>query len=99
MRPMGGILLDLEKLMEEMVYDHDLQWGDVISLVHGYLMVHMPTAQEEYVEGGHPVLYYGPSGHRIDVQAKPKKTSNKKPQKIKAHNVVENSHDKTQKPF
>lgn len=59
-RPMGDIMLDLENLVTEMVETHDLQWGDILSLVHGYLMVHNPGAREEYVEGGHPVYYYGP---------------------------------------
>jgi hypothetical protein len=26
-RPMGDILLDIEQLIQEMVSDHDLQWG------------------------------------------------------------------------
>lgn len=60
LRPLGSTLLDLEKLLLEMCVDHDLQWGDVLNLVRGYLEVHVPTAREEYTEGGHPEFYYGP---------------------------------------
>ncbi len=62
MRGMGVILGELEPLLMEMVEDHELQWGDVLSLVHGYLQVHLPGGQEEYEEDGtNPIFYYGPS--------------------------------------
>lgn len=57
---MGEILLDMEKLLLEMVDSHDLQWGDILNLVLGYLMVHCPGAQEKYTKGGSPEFYYGP---------------------------------------
>lgn len=57
---MGQTLLDLEKVLLEMCIDHDMQWGDVLNIVRGYLEVHVPGAREEYTEGGHPVFYYGP---------------------------------------
>jgi len=60
MRPLGDIMHDLEALATEMVDDHDLQWGDILNLIYGYLVVHRPDAQEEYEEGGHPVFFYGP---------------------------------------
>ena len=60
LRPLGHTLLDLEKLLLEMTVDHDLQWGDVLNLVRGYLEVHVPGAQEQYNAGGNPVFYYGP---------------------------------------
>lgn len=59
-RPLGHILLDMEKLILEMTDDHDLQWGDILNLVRGYLEVHCPNAQEEYTAGGNPEFYYGP---------------------------------------
>lgn len=58
-RKLGTILLELEILLLELV-DHDLQWGDILSLIYGYLMVHAPGAQEEYDDGTHPIYYYGP---------------------------------------
>lgn len=60
LRPLGHTLLDLEKLLLEMTVDHDLQWGDVLNIVRGYLEVHVPGAQEQYTAGGNPVFYYGP---------------------------------------
>lgn len=60
LRRTGDILLDLEPLLLELLVDHDMQWGDVLSLVHGYMMIHAPHAREEYVEGGNPVFFYGP---------------------------------------
>lgn len=59
-RPIGKILLDLEKILGEMIDSHDLQWYDVLFLVYGWLMVHRPDAQEEYTDGSKPVFYYGP---------------------------------------
>lgn len=60
LRPLGLTLLDLEKLLLEMCIDHDMQWGDVLNLIRGYLEVHVPESREEYTEGGHPEFYYGP---------------------------------------
>lgn len=60
MRKVGQILLDLEELMEELVYDHELQTGDILNLVYGYLEIHCPDAFEQYEDGGQPVFYYGP---------------------------------------
>lgn len=60
LRPLGQTLLDLEVLILEMTVDHDMQWGDVLNIVRGYMEVHCPHAREEYTEGGHPEFYYGP---------------------------------------
>lgn len=61
MRPAADILLDIEPLVAELIADHDLQWGDLLGLLYAHLMVHHPEAREEYVEGGHPRYYYGPT--------------------------------------
>lgn len=60
MRGLGDLTHDLEAVILEMVDDHDMQWGEILNIVRGYLEVHAPGAREEYVEGGHPVFYYGP---------------------------------------
>lgn len=61
LRPLGEILLEMEPLLLEMVYDHDLQHGDMLNLLRGYLEVHCPDAREEYEsDGSSPVFYYGP---------------------------------------
>lgn len=60
LRPLGHTLLDMEKLLLEMAIDHDLQWGDILNIVRGYLEVHCPGSQEKYTAGGSPEFYYGP---------------------------------------
>lgn len=64
LRPVGKTLLDLETLLLEMAVDHDMQWGDILNLVRGYLEVHCPGAREEYTDGGHPIFYYGPEDRK-----------------------------------
>lgn len=59
-RPAGEILLEIEKLREELIDSHDYQWYDILFEAYGWLMVHRPDAQEEYEDGGHPEFYYGP---------------------------------------
>lgn len=60
-RPLGNITLELEKLLSEMIEDHDLQWGEILGLVHTWLQIHAPEAKEEYCDNGsNPIFYYGP---------------------------------------
>lgn len=59
LRPLGDILLDLENILIEFS-KHGLQWGDVLNLIFGYLMVHLPGDREEYEDGTNPEFYYGP---------------------------------------
>lgn len=59
-RSLGDHLLELEVILDAMVDEHDLQWGDIFGLVYSHLMVHRPDAREEYADdGSHPVAYYG----------------------------------------
>jgi len=62
LRPLGDITLDMEPLIQEMVTGHEMQWGEVLALVHAYLMIHCPDAREEYSDGGHPEYFYGYKG-------------------------------------
>lgn len=57
---MGDITLDMETYLEEMVDDHNLQHGEIIYLVLGWLKIHRPDAAEEYLNGTHPNLYGPP---------------------------------------
>ena len=57
---MGDITADLEPLLLEMVVEHDLQFHEILGMIHSYLEVHCPEAKEKYVKGGGPVFYYGP---------------------------------------
>jgi hypothetical protein len=59
-RPLGDITQDIEPLILEMIEHHDLQWGEVLNIVRGYLEVHCPGAQEEYEDGTRPRFHYGP---------------------------------------
>lgn len=63
-RKFGDILLDLEVLIDEMIDDHDVQWGDILNWLYGHLKIHRPDAQEQYVKGGSPEFYYGPKQKR-----------------------------------
>jgi hypothetical protein len=58
-RNTGDILLEAEPLIQELLAQ-GLQWSDLIGLLYVYLMVHAPEAREEYTDGTHPELYYGP---------------------------------------
>jgi hypothetical protein len=60
LRPAGRVTLDLERTLLELV-DHDLQHGEILNLVRGWLEVHAPGAREQYDDGGVPVFYYGPT--------------------------------------
>lgn len=60
-RPLGDILLDAEKLIDEAIDHHGLQFGDILGLIYAHLLVHRPDAREEYVaDDSHPEYYYGP---------------------------------------
>lgn len=59
LRPMGDILLDQEKLVDE-YEDHGLQLGDVLALLLNHIHVHNKGMVEEYLDGTHPIFKYGP---------------------------------------
>lgn len=61
LRCLGDILLELEPLLDEMIIDHGLQWGDVMGLVRAHLEIHLPCGKEEYEDGTSPMFYYGHS--------------------------------------
>lgn len=65
-RAFGEILLDMEKILDEMVDTHDVQMGDILNLVRGHLETHRPDCIEEYDDGGHPVFYYVPGQEEED---------------------------------
>lgn len=63
LKPMGELMLELEKSLDEMTdpQGHDMQWYEVLNLVHGWLQVHAPAGREKYKDGtGNPEFYYGP---------------------------------------
>jgi hypothetical protein len=61
LQPFGDLIGEMEIVIQKMVDQHDVQWGNILNEVYGYLRVHNPGAQEEYTDGsGSPVFYYGP---------------------------------------
>jgi len=60
MDKMGDLLLEMEVVLDKMVDQHDLQFGDILNLVYGHLTIHRPDAREQYVAGGSPQFKYGP---------------------------------------
>lgn len=70
-RSFGSITNDLEVILLEMTEEHELQWGEILNIVRGYLEVHCPDAREEYTEDRtHPVFYYGPLKEKNDEKTK-----------------------------
>lgn len=60
LQPFGDVTLELEKVLEKMTHDHDLQWGEVLGQVLAWLFVHAESYRETYLDGTHPEYYYGP---------------------------------------
>lgn len=61
MRKLGDITTDLEKLYEEMIDGHDMQFHEILAILDYWCRVHRPDAFEFYTEdGSSPVLTYGP---------------------------------------
>lgn len=60
-RPLGQVLLDMEPLLFEICEQHELQLGELLSLVDRWVRIHYPSAVEVYEEdGASPVFKYGP---------------------------------------
>jgi len=59
LRPLGEITQDLEPLLLEMAVEHDLQHGEILNIIRGYLEIHVPDQKEQYTDGTSPVFYYG----------------------------------------
>ena len=58
-RKMGDIIQDFEDLAAEVAIEHELQMGDILSLVFNYMRVHYPQCVEIYEDGSNPEFYYG----------------------------------------
>lgn len=41
------------------IEQHDMQVGEILHLIYGYMKVHTPGAFEEYEDGTSPEFYYG----------------------------------------
>lgn len=58
-RKLGEITLALEPLLLEMTSDHDLQHGEILNIIRGYLEIHCPDSKEQYTDGTQPIFFYG----------------------------------------
>lgn len=64
LRPLGNITSDMEPLLLEMLEEHDLQWGEVLNLIYGWMVIHYPGGREKYdSDNSSPIFYYGPKEH------------------------------------
>ena len=70
LRKLGDVLLDLEPLLDEMVEQHELQLGDVISLISSNLKMHNPGCLEEFLDGSNPILFYGHKDNKPKKETK-----------------------------
>lgn len=60
LRPLGQITGDMEPLLLEMACQHDMQWHEILAIIHAYLAVHCPAQQERYTaDNTTPVYFYG----------------------------------------
>jgi len=56
-RPVGDIMIDMEKLLYELHIDHDMQHGEVIYGINGWQKIHVPDQMEPYDDGTKPMLH------------------------------------------
>lgn len=59
LEPMGDIMHELEAVIDKMAKSHDLQKGEVMTLVSQYMDTHYPGSVEEYNDGSTPFEFYG----------------------------------------
>lgn len=57
-RPLGRITDEQEKLLQEMVYDHEMQAHEILGIIYGYLTSHCSEAIERYDDGTIPEFFY-----------------------------------------
>ena len=56
----GDLMHELEAVVEKMIKQHDMQHGEILHAVNGYLQTHFPDHREDYVHYGRAVFYFGP---------------------------------------
>lgn len=73
-RALGDVTCDLEPLLLEMVTDHDLQHGEILNIIRGYLEIHCMASKEQYTDGTQPIFFYG---HQEAFNERRKRPKNK----------------------
>jgi hypothetical protein len=51
MRRLGNITDNLEKILREMVGEHEMQRHEIIGMINAYLETHCPECLENYTDG------------------------------------------------
>jgi len=59
LRKLGDVLLDMEPLLDELADIHELQRGDILSLIFHQVTMHNPDCIEEFADGSRPLYFYG----------------------------------------
>lgn len=59
MNKMGDIGFIIEDGVDQMVKDHDMQKGEILNHINGYIDIHYPGAIEEYQDETSPIYFYG----------------------------------------
>ena len=59
MRPLGKITDDMEKLMLEMIDEHDMQAYEIMGIIWSWMVAHRPVALDYYTDGKHCIMYLG----------------------------------------
>lgn len=57
-KTIGKTMLELEKVLDEMVELHELQMVDILNLIYGHLRMHRPDCLEEFEDGSEPKFRY-----------------------------------------
>ncbi len=61
LQPFGDVTGELESVLEKMCHDHDMQHGEILYHVYGWLNIHFPEGKEIYSDPTLEVeFHYGP---------------------------------------
>lgn len=58
-RPLGEVTQDLEPLLQEMAYAHQMQAHEIIAMIFRYLQSHTDALETYTADGSKAVLYIG----------------------------------------
>lgn len=67
-------MFTIEDVISEMILDHDMQKGEILSLISGYIDVHFEDAIEVYEDdNSSPIFFYGSKNELVKRLTKEKK--------------------------
>jgi hypothetical protein len=56
---LGDLTGQMEPILQAMVDKQDMQMGEILNIIRGYLEIHRPECIEQYEDGTRPIFYYG----------------------------------------